>query len=83
MLEGLSAWIELFKLGNVGSLSKDVEIFYRGNVIKALKKEGWFEYFKNNHTLQELAEKYQYTDLEFLKEIGCFTIIFQVPLQRQ
>ncbi len=69
MLEGLSAWIELFKLGNVGSLSKDVEIFYRGNVIKALKKEGWFEYFKNNHTLQELAEKYQYTDLEFLKEI--------------
>ncbi len=69
MLEGLRAWIELFKLGNVGSLSKDVEVFYRGNVIKTLKKEGWFEFFKHPHTIEELATHYHYSDLDFLREV--------------
>ncbi len=69
MFEGTRAWIELFKLGNVGSLGKDVEVFYRGNVIKMLKKEGWFEFFKQPHTVEDLATQYQYTDLDFLREI--------------
>ena len=67
MFERMKAWIELVKLLKTVSPSvirKEAYTFYRYHIIQALKKEGWFEFFKKPHTKEELIAKYGYTDFE-------------------
>lgn len=66
MLNNASAWYELIKLGNVAKLRKDIDIFWRGNIVKVISTEGWLNYLNKPHTKQELAEFFNYTDLKFL-----------------
>ncbi len=55
------------KLGlNVSKLRKDIDMFFRGNVLDVLRNEGWFEYLKRPHTIMQLAAEFKYQDIEFL-----------------
>ena len=69
MLNKAYAWYELTKLGNASRLKNELESFTRGNVIKILDKEEWFEYLKEPRTMEELMGNYGYSDKEFLKHI--------------
>lgn len=69
MFNKLQAWIELIKLGRIGSVNSDVSKFYRGNIIRALEKEGWFEYLDVPRGFDEITEHFHYTDKILLKEV--------------
>lgn len=63
------AWYELIKLGNIRSIRKDIDTFFRGNVIRSLKQEGWFEFLENERSFEEIIEKFNYIDSIFLNEV--------------
>ncbi|MFX1250880.1 MAG: class I SAM-dependent methyltransferase [Promethearchaeota archaeon] len=63
------AWWNILKIGNPSSLIKELKNFFRGNTIRVLKNEGWFNYLKQPHTLGEIMEHFNYTDHDFLQEI--------------
>ena len=65
----MKAWIEILKLGRLLSIMSKVNQFYRGNVIKVLKKDGFFNYFDVPRRLNEISEHFGYVDKEFLKEL--------------
>ncbi|HMF30326.1 MAG TPA: class I SAM-dependent methyltransferase [Candidatus Lokiarchaeia archaeon] len=67
ILNKLRSWAELIKIGNVGKYNQDVKKFYHGNILHTLQDEGWLEYLKAPHTIEEIAAQFQYTDLELLK----------------
>ncbi len=69
MLNKVFAWYELTKLGNASRLRKELEEFSRGNIIKILEKEGWFEYLKQQRTLEEMKRMFSYDDSEFLEYV--------------
>ncbi|NWF96878.1 MAG: class I SAM-dependent methyltransferase [Candidatus Thorarchaeota archaeon] len=64
------AWRELMKIGlNVGRLRKEIDVFYRGNILGVLRNEGWFDYLQRPRTAVDLAAAFRYTDMEFLEYI--------------
>lgn len=63
------AWFELIKLGKIGSLRKDINTFFRGNIIRTLKQEGWFEFLEESRSLEDMINKFNYSDENFLLEI--------------
>ncbi|MGY5853200.1 MAG: class I SAM-dependent methyltransferase [Candidatus Thorarchaeota archaeon] len=68
MIAKARAWKELLKLGlNVQKLRKDIDCFFRGNVVRILESEGWFEYLHEPRTEYEIATQFRYTDFEFLR----------------
>jgi ubiquinone/menaquinone biosynthesis C-methylase UbiE len=70
MIRKAKAWNELLKLGlNVSKLRKEIDIFYRGNILGALRNEGWFDYLKTPRTVIEIASDFRYTDIEFLEHV--------------
>ncbi len=69
MFNKLHAWYEILKIGNLMKIKKQNNLFFRGNIIKVLKKEGWFDFLDEPRTLEELADNFGYTDVKFLKEI--------------
>ncbi|MCF2137727.1 MAG: class I SAM-dependent methyltransferase [Candidatus Thorarchaeota archaeon] len=61
------AWRELMKVGiNVSKIRKDVDAYYRGNVIRVLRDEGWFEYLLRPRTIDDMLSHFGYSDPEFL-----------------
>jgi ubiquinone/menaquinone biosynthesis C-methylase UbiE len=69
MLNKMKAWIELFKLGSIGNVNQEVTHFYRGNVVNALNKEGFFEFLDKPHSVMEIASHFNYTDHVILDEM--------------
>ena len=68
MLSRARAWKELLKLGlNVKKLRNDINCFFRGNVIRVLENEGWFNYMIEPRTEYEIALNFLYTDFDFLR----------------
>lgn len=65
----LKAWLVLISLGKVRELRKEVDTFYRGNIIRVLKEEGWFKYLSEPRSLEDIASQFNYTDTELLQEI--------------
>ncbi len=81
MLNCIKAWMELLKLGNVTHLRKELNLFFRGNVIRILKEEGWFEFLSVPRTAQEMLEHFEYQDGTFLKEV-LDTLVSDGTIQR-
>ncbi|MFX0063929.1 MAG: class I SAM-dependent methyltransferase [Candidatus Hermodarchaeota archaeon] len=70
MLNRLRAWKELLRLGiTIPLLLRKAHVYFRGNIIKVLDKEGWFDYLDTPRTLEEFETYFQYKDRIFLKEI--------------
>ena len=69
MMERIKAWWELLKLGNVSQIRKELNAFFRGNVIRVLKEEGWFEFLKVPRSAEEILEQFNYEDEAFLDEV--------------
>ncbi len=69
MFNKFLAWYELLKLGNIKKVKVQNAKFFRGNIIKVVKREGWFEFLDEPHSAEELAEYCGYTDIKFLQEI--------------
>lgn len=66
MFNKLKAWWEILKF--VKSLTKvrEAQLFYKGNVIKVLEKEGLFEFLKEPKSTVEIIERFKYTDFDLL-----------------
>ncbi|MHA1770390.1 MAG: class I SAM-dependent methyltransferase [Candidatus Thorarchaeota archaeon] len=61
------AWKELLKIGlNVSKLRTQINSFFRGNIIRVLRDEGWFEYLSQPRTADEILSHFGYTDSAFL-----------------
>ncbi|RMG31050.1 MAG: class I SAM-dependent methyltransferase [Methanobacteriota archaeon] len=69
MIRKLLAWKELLKLGNVSYLRKEIDSFFFGIVLQALDKEGWFDFFREGKTEEQLIDNYGYTDIDFLSHL--------------
>jgi ubiquinone/menaquinone biosynthesis C-methylase UbiE len=68
MLSRARAWKELLKLGlNVKKLRNDIDCFFRGNIIRVLENEGWFNFLSEPRTEYEIASNFSYTDFQFLR----------------
>ena len=66
----IRAWKELMKVAmNIGKLRGDINNFFRGNIVRSLRDEGWFDYLNQSHTLEEIASHFGYTDREFLQRL--------------
>ncbi|MDF1540322.1 MAG: class I SAM-dependent methyltransferase [Candidatus Thorarchaeota archaeon] len=66
----IRAWNELMKVAlNIGKLRGDIDNFFRGNIVRSLQDEGWFDYLTQPRTVDEIASQFQYTDTEFLQSI--------------
>jgi len=76
LFESFRTWLYIIKaqtkIGkSVKELIKETRDFYRSNIIRVLGAtgEGWFKFLESPKTLEEIAGKFQYTDLDFLKEV--------------
>ena len=69
VLKKIHAWIELIKLGNITAIRKEINTFFRGNIIRVLQEEGFFDYLKTPRTVEEIATHFQWTDINFLHEL--------------
>lgn len=69
MFNGAFAWYELIKLGNITQVRKDIDTFYRGNIVRVLATEGWISFLKEPRTVDEIMDHFQYTDKNFLELI--------------
>ncbi|TXT54802.1 MAG: Methyltransferase type 11 [Candidatus Thorarchaeota archaeon] len=68
MIRKMRAWKELMKLGlNVSKLRKDIDSFFRGNILGVLRNEGWFDYLQSPRTLMQIAAEFRYTEIDFLE----------------
>lgn len=48
---------------------KQFRSFFRETLFHILKNEGWFDYLRSPRSLQEIAVKFAYSDLQFLERI--------------
>lgn len=72
MIDRMRAWIEILKIvrfGRISSISKEVDKFFRGNIIRVLDKEGWFVFLQEPQSIDEIATYFQYSDKIFLKNV--------------
>ncbi|MBN1800638.1 MAG: methyltransferase domain-containing protein [Candidatus Lokiarchaeota archaeon] len=57
------------KLGFASKLSKETNLFYKNIVVEVLQREGWFSFLEEPRSLEDIANKFDYTDKDYLKEI--------------
>ena len=69
--------VQLIKTYTSEQAKQDLHNFYAGNVLHTFKREGLFEFLNQPRSVEEIAEKYQYTDKELL------TIIIQLLTSEQ
>ncbi|MFX1253905.1 MAG: class I SAM-dependent methyltransferase [Promethearchaeota archaeon] len=71
MLSRARAWSELKGMVGLRYLryKKHADSYYKGNTLRVLRSEGWFEYLKEERTIEEIAARYNYSDVTFLNEI--------------
>ncbi|MFX0062738.1 MAG: methyltransferase domain-containing protein [Candidatus Hermodarchaeota archaeon] len=71
MLSRARAWSELKSMVGLRYLryKKHADAYYKGNMLRILRFEGWFDYLKEERTVEEIANRYHYTDLTLLSEI--------------
>ncbi len=69
MIDKYKAWYELIKLGNIGSLRKDINDFFKGNILNIMGEEGVFDYLVEEREFEEISKQFNYTDTEFLNEL--------------
>ncbi|MDH5401716.1 MAG: class I SAM-dependent methyltransferase [Candidatus Heimdallarchaeota archaeon] len=62
-------WKELLKLGKTGIVRQEINNFFRGNIIKVIGVEGWFEFLEEERTLEDIANHFNYTDLDLLSQL--------------
>ncbi|MDF1540188.1 MAG: hypothetical protein P1Q69_14940, partial [Candidatus Thorarchaeota archaeon] len=68
MLSTIKAWKEILKLGGrARTRGNQIRDFYRANSVNVLRNEGWFDFMSNPRTLEEVADHFGYSDLDFLK----------------
>ena len=48
---------------------KQENMYMRGNIIKVLKQEGWFDYLNEPRSIVDVANHFQYKDFNFLERI--------------
>jgi ubiquinone/menaquinone biosynthesis C-methylase UbiE len=67
VFELLGAWRELLKLGvDVRKRQKELRDFYRAHSVNVLRREGWFDFMAKPRTIEDVANHFSYTDLDFL-----------------
>src|SRR5271157_202951 len=67
---GTKAWIELMKLGrSVGQLRKDIDDFFKGNILSAFKKVGLFSYLQIPRSKREICDFLHVTDEDLFSQV--------------
>ncbi len=69
MLNKVFMWKEVLKLGFLGKRLKDVNQFFRRIVVEELNNQGFFNFLKSKHNIDEIAKNFNYTDIDYLKEV--------------
>ncbi|MHA1930457.1 MAG: class I SAM-dependent methyltransferase [Candidatus Thorarchaeota archaeon] len=54
---------------NISKIRGDINNFFRGNIVRSLRAEGWFDYLNQPHTADEMASHFEYSDIEFLQKL--------------
>jgi ubiquinone/menaquinone biosynthesis C-methylase UbiE len=62
-------WYQLIKLGNISKIRQDINIFWRGNIIRVLAIEGWFKYLDEPKNILDILKYFDYSDEKFLKTL--------------
>jgi ubiquinone/menaquinone biosynthesis C-methylase UbiE len=67
MISKMKAWSELLKLGlGIQNRVREVHEYHRALSVNALKNEGWFDYMVTPRRIQDIADYFGYTDLDYL-----------------
>lgn len=66
VIRRIRAWRELLKIGRASSSFKQIDIYFRANVLDIMQKEGLFEYLKKPRSLENIMEHFSYTDKKYL-----------------
>jgi ubiquinone/menaquinone biosynthesis C-methylase UbiE len=70
VLNGTKAWIELMKLGpSVGKLRKDIDAFFKGNIIATFESIGLFEFLRTPRSREEVRDFVHATDETLLNQV--------------
>ena len=64
-----SAYVELVKIGRIGSLRKDIDEFFRSNIISVLNDDGLIEFLQTPRTKEEIIQNFWYSDGLLLDEV--------------
>jgi len=70
VFNGIKAWSELMKLGlSVGNLRKDIDAFFKENIIGEFEKVGLFSFLITPHSKEDIAEFLQASDDILLDQV--------------
>ncbi|MBN2230358.1 MAG: class I SAM-dependent methyltransferase [Candidatus Thorarchaeota archaeon] len=75
MLPTIGAWTELLKIGGTGrTRKKELRAYYRALSFNVLRKEGLFDFLVTPQSVQSIANRFGYTDIQFLtKYLDAYT----------
>ena len=62
----LNAWREIIKIGKNATALKEVNVWFKNNVMKRLQNESWNDFFVVPRSLDEIMEEFSYTDKDYL-----------------
>ncbi len=68
MISTIGAWFEIMKAIGARDIAKVLREYYRALSVNALRKEGLFDYLLSPRTIQDIADHFGYTDLEYLNK---------------
>ena len=67
MIRSLLAWKEIIKLGSSSKTYRQVDDYFRDNVMRVLDQEGVFNYLKEPKTVYQIIDNFNFTDRLFLE----------------
>ncbi|MFW9920961.1 MAG: class I SAM-dependent methyltransferase [Candidatus Thorarchaeota archaeon] len=66
MISTISAWLEIMKAIGARDIAKVLREYYRALSVNVLRKEGLFDFLVSPRKIQDIADHFGYTDLEYL-----------------
>ena len=69
MIRQMRAWWYILQLGSTRRVARQIEAFFRHQMLRTFAAEGFFEFLKEPHTYGQILAKFDYMDSDYTREL--------------